>query len=175
MTGNVFRRATLVAALAALAACASTPEPQKVAAHPPQPARDVIAEVRAAGADAGDGVDVTPLRDPVIADLRDAAIRHEAQRAFDQADAALEQALSLTPGDPELTQWRAELALVRGRYDDAVRLASTSWESGPRLGGLCRRNWAAIRIARELSGYSEAATAAAGQIARCTVEPPVRM
>ena len=175
MTGNMFRTTALLAALAMLAACASTPEPRKAATRPPPPERDVIAEVRAAGVDAADGLDVTPLRDPAVTDLRDAAIRFEAERAFDQADAALDRALALTPNDPELTQWRAELALAQGRYDDAVRLANASWETGPRLGGLCRRNWTAIRIARELSGYPDAATAAAAQIARCTVEPPVRM
>lgn len=175
MTGKVFRSAAMVAALTVLAACASTPEPGKITTRPPPPERDLIAEVRAAGTDAGDGVDVTPLRDPVIADLCDTAIRFEAERAFAQADAALDRALALTPSDPELTQWRAELALAQGRYDDAVRLANTSWETGPRLGGLCRRNWTAIRIARELSGYPEAATAADRQVARCTVEPPVRM
>lgn len=175
MTGNVFRTTMLAVALAALAACSSAPAPQKPTTRPPAPERDVLAEVRAAGADAGDGLDVAPLRDPAVADLRDAAVRHEAARAFDQADAALERALKLTPGDPELTQWRAELALAQGRYDEAVRLANASWENGPRLGALCRRNWAAIRIARELSGHPDAADTAANQMARCTVEPPVRM
>lgn len=177
MTRTLFRHATLVMALAVLAGCASTP----TMVHSPEPApvlpeRNVIAEVRAAGDDnASDGLDVTPLRDPVIEDLREAATRHEAARAYDQADAALDKALGLIPNDPELTQWRAELALAQGHYDDAVRLANASWESGPRLGALCRRNWTAIRIARELTGFPAAATAAAAQIARCTVEPPVRM
>ena len=175
MTGNVFRIAVLLAVFATLMACASKPEPRETPRPLPAPERDVIAEVRAAGADAGDGLDVTPLRDPAVTDLRDAATRHEAARAYAEADAALVQALGLTSGDPELTQWRAELALAQGRYDDAVQLANASWENGPRLGGLCRRNWSAIRIARELSGYPAAATAAAAQIARCTVEPPVRM
>lgn len=175
MTGHVFRSVALFAALATLAACASAPEPREAVTLPTAPERDVIAEVRAAGVDAGDGLEVTPLRDPAVSDLRDAASRHEAARAYAKADMALKRALELVPADPELTQWRAELALAQRRYDEAVQLANASWENGPRLGGLCRRNWAAIRIARELTGYSEAAMAAAAQIARCTVEPPVRM
>ena len=161
--------------LAVLAACSAPPAPQKVAPRAPVPERDVLAEVRAAGAEGQDSLDVQPLRDPVITDLREAATRHESARDWKKADAALAEALMLTPDDPDLLQWRAELALVQRDYDEAVRLANASWENGPRLGALCRRNWTAIRIARELTGYPDAATAAAGQVARCTVEPPVRM
>ncbi|MCX7555786.1 tetratricopeptide repeat protein [Xanthomonadaceae bacterium JHOS43] len=174
MTGNVIRSGA-VFVIAALAACASTPPIQSPTAQEEAPPRDVIAEVRAAASAANDGIDVTPLRDPLVADLWEAALRHEAERAFDQAEAALDRALELIPDDPELIQWRAELALVQGRFDDAVRWANASWEKGPRLGGLCRRNWTTIRIARELTGFPDAAVAAGRQVERCTVEPPVRM
>ena len=116
-----------------------------------------------------------PLRDPAIADLRQAAAQHETARDWASADAALEQALALSPGDPELLQWRAELALVQGDYNVAVELANASWEQGPRLGALCRRNWTTVRLVREWTDYPAAAQAAAEQLARCTHEPPVRM
>ena len=172
---HAVRVLTLAAALA-LAACSSPPAPQK----PPQakvetPARDLLAEVRAAGADGEDSLDVQPLRDPVIEDLRNSATRAETAGKFKDADKFLLEALQLTPDDPELLQWRAELALAQDDYEQASTLANTSYERGPKLGGLCRRNWATIRVAREMAGNAEAAAVAQAQGARCTVEPPVRM
>lgn len=166
----------LLAAGVALAGCSGPPTTQNAMTRKtPTPPFDVLAVVRAAGADAQDSLEVQPLRDPVIDDLRQAAARHEAEHDWARADAALEQALTLTPGDPELLQWRAELALVRGDYSAAVELANASWEHGPRLGALCRRNWTTVRVVRELTDYPAAAQAAAEQLARCTHEPPVRM
>ncbi len=167
--------AALAGAALLLGGCASPPV-RPGPASAPAPLRDVLAEVRAAGVETeADGIDVTPLRDPVVDDLRDRAARHEAERDYAAADAVLEDALRLVPGDPELLQWRAELALVRGAWDDAVRLASEAWERGPRLGGLCRRSWTVIRLAREFTGHPDAASAAQAQLMRCTIEPPVRM
>ncbi|HRO86543.1 MAG TPA: tetratricopeptide repeat protein [Chiayiivirga sp.] len=172
---RIGRLAAFVIAALLAGGCAAPqlrPEPAPV----PEPTRDVLAEVRAAGVETdADGIDVTPLREAVVDDLRERAARLEAERDYAAADAALEDALRLAPDNPELLQWRAELALARGAWDDAVRLASESWERGPRLGGLCRRSWTVIRLARELTGYPDAATAAQSQMTRCTVEPPVRM
>ena len=139
------------------------------------PARDLIAEVRTLAAEADDGIEVQSLRDPLVIDLRETAAIYEQAGDFSAADEALIQALALVPGDPELLQWRAELALAMRRLDDVVQLANASWELGPRLGNLCRRNWIAIRLARELSHLPDAAAAAAAQGERCTVAPPVRM
>ncbi len=169
------RLPALAAAMILLVACAGSPPVRVDAESPPEPARDVIAEVRAAGIEALDGVEVLPLADPLVEDLRETAARQERSHAYAEADASLQQALALAPGDPELLQWRAELALALGRLDAAVQLADASWASGPRLGGLCRRNWATIRLARELAGLADAALAATQQGERCTVAPPVRM
>jgi predicted Zn-dependent protease len=118
---------------------------------------------------------VQPLRDPVVEDLRAKAKRLEDARQYSEADKALQQALDITPDDPDLLQLRAEIALQRDDMDAAEQLAYASFELGPRLGGLCRRNWATIRIAREVRGNTEAAAAAGAQGQRCTLEPPVRM
>lgn len=168
--------AAAVALTLALAACSSPPAPQKAATKPAAPAaRNLLAEVRAAGADGDDSLDVQPLRDPEIEDLRASATRAETAARFDEADGYLREALAIAPDDPDLLQWRAELALAQARYDEAVQLASRSYETGPKLGALCRRNWTAVKLAREMTGHAAAATAAAQQAARCTVEPPVRM
>lgn len=169
-------RPLLIALVLALGACSSPPAPQKpVVAKPEAPARNLVAEVRAAGTGSADEFEVQPLRDPVIEDLRTSATQAETAGKFAEADAFVQEALGLTPDDPELLQWRAELALAQGNYERTLQLATISYEKGPKLGGLCRRNWTAVKVAREMTGYAAAAQAAADQAARCTVEPPVRM
>lgn len=166
---------SVLGALVIVSACSKPPQMRQPLVHEPMPERELIAEVRRAGADSEDAIEVHALQDPVIADLLEAAAQQEHANAYDSADAIVRQALELAPGDPELLQWRAELALAMGQLDDAVRLANASWETGPRLGSLCRRNWATIRLARELSELPDAAEVAATQAARCTIAPPVRM
>lgn len=170
----MMKRPSLLLLPLLLAAC-SQPPPAPSAAKPVVPARDLVAEVRAVAADGGDSLDVQPLRDPEVEDLRATATRHEQAREFDQADTALQQALDITPDDPELLQHRAEIALHRAHYERAEQLANISYQRGPRLGALCRRNWATIRLAREMRANPAGATAARQQAQRCTLEPPVRM
>jgi hypothetical protein len=170
-------RKTALAPLAlalALAAC-SPPPAAPATAKIEAPRRDLVAEVRAVAANEASALEVQPLRDPQVEDLRATAARHESSREFPLADKALQQALSITPNDPDLLQYRAEIALQRDDLDAAEKLAYDSFNIGPRLGALCRRNWATIRVAREARGNTEAAAAAAVQAQRCTVEPPVRM
>lgn len=157
-----------------IAAC-SQPPSTPTSAKSVAPNRDLVAEVRASGVEAEDSLDVQPLRDPAVEDLRAAATAHERARRFEQADAALLQALKITPSDPELLQLRAEIALFREQYEQAEQLANASFERGPKLGGLCRRNWTTVRLAREMRGNAAGATAAGAKTQRCTVEPPVRM
>lgn len=177
MTKRAFPRWLLLfALLGMITACSrSVIKPVDSDIEMDAPARDVIAQVREQAAEVEDSIEVQPLRDPLVIDLRDTATEYEKSGDFAAADEALKQALLLVPDNPELLQWRAELALAMGRLDDAVQLANTSWELGPRLGKLCRRNWAAIQMARELSQLPEAAAVAAAQAERCTVTPPIRM
>lgn len=159
-----------------LGACASAPTPPaeragKSAGPPPSA---LVAAVRAAG-QSGVELEVQPLRDPQVEDLRHRAEALEAAGRYREADAALVQALALVPDDPELLQWRAELALLRRAWDEAVGHANASYLRGPRLGGLCRRNWTTIELVRERQQHAEAAEAARRQRESCTVAPPVRM
>ncbi len=178
MTTMVSPRFWLLLVVLGVATACSGPSTRPIAAEGTDlqiPERDWIAEVRTLAAEADDGIEVQSLRDPLVIDLRETAAMHERAGDFAAADEALIQALALVPGDPELLQWRAELALAMRRLDDVVQLANASWELGPRLGNLCRRNWIAIRLARELSHLPDAAAAAAAQGERCTVAAPVRM
>lgn len=170
--------ATAVAACCFLAACSSGPSAPAAAGRPPAVQRadpaSMVATVRDAGR-SGAELEVQPLRDPQVQDLRDEAQAHEAAGRIRDADAALDRALAINTGDPDLLQWKAELALLRRAWDEAEQLANTSYERGPKLGGLCRRNWATIEQARIARGAAAAAADAGAQIPRCTVAPPVRM
>ncbi|MDY0021664.1 hypothetical protein [Arenimonas caeni] len=169
-------RTTLVLALTALlAACATHPAPQaRPAARAKADTDALVAKVRAAGAQ-GVELEVQPLRDPQVEDLRHEAEALEAARKFKSASEVLDLALAIVPGDPGLLQWQAELALQRRAWERAEALAIESFERGPKLGGLCRRNWATIGHARTQRGAVTAAEVAFRQGDSCTVAPPVRM
>jgi Flp pilus assembly protein TadD len=172
----VYARFTVIGLALLLGACASAPAGRGASA--PAAARatpaELVAKVRAAG-EYGHELQVQPLRDPQVEDLR---VRAAAQEQGGDATAAfdtLAQALLISPGDPDLLQWQAELALLRRGWKQAESLAAQSYELGPKLGGLCRRNWATIGYARMMRGAHEAADVAHRQGESCTVAPPVRM
>ena len=66
-------------------------------------------------------------------------------------------------------------ALLQREWMQAEKLAVRSFELGPKLGGLCRRNWATIGHARAMRGAAKAAEVAHAQADSCIVAPPARM
>jgi hypothetical protein len=134
----------------------------------------LLQQVRAAG-QVGDELDVQPLRDPRVADLRTAASQAEAKGDYAGAGRLLGQAALLTPDDPDLLQWQAELALVARDWAQAEQLATRSFDKGPKLGGLCRRNWTTLKLAAEARGDAALLAQAQQRVASCTVAPPIRM
>lgn len=134
----------------------------------------MLAQVRAAGT-LGVELDVQPLRDPQVEDLRASASTAEARGDYAGANRALTMALALSPNDPELLQWQAEMALAQRDWTRASQLATQSFERGPKLGGLCRRNWTTVRLAAEARGDAVAAGQAQQRISTCTVAPPTRL
>ncbi len=135
----------------------------------------LVAEVRAAGRVDADVLDVQPLRDPQIEDLRQTATRLEGQGDYAGAAASIAKALTLQPEDPALLQQAAEFALYRQAWDEAARFATQSFEKGPKVGPLCRSNWTTIRIAADARRDAAGAAAARQRLAACTAQPPVRM
>lgn len=134
----------------------------------------LLQQVRGAG-EVGDELDVQPLRDPRVEDLRHAATQAEARGNYAGTAKLLAQAAQYTPEDPDLLQWQAEMALVQRDWVEAEQLATRSWDRGPKLGGLCRRNWTTRQLAAEARGDAAAAALAQGQVAGCKVAPPVRL
>ncbi|PIX60858.1 MAG: hypothetical protein COZ47_04965 [Lysobacterales bacterium CG_4_10_14_3_um_filter_64_11] len=157
-----------------LVACRSQVEVASVAALAPVDTAALVAKVRAAAA-ADDVLQVEPLRDAQTEDLRLAAQRLERQGDYRAALQRLQQARVLAPQDPTLLQEAAELSLYLADWEQAIALASRSFENGPRLGPLCRRNWTTLQLVREQIGDGEGSASAQAQRQRCTVSAPVRM
>jgi hypothetical protein len=168
-------RILLVAAMAmSLAACSSGGGASTASAPPRMSSGQVLLQqVRSAGT-MGNELDVQPLRDPQVEDLRSEAAAAEARADWGAASLALEKALLLSPDDPDQLQWRAEIARVGHDFARAHQLATRSWERGPKLGGLCRRNWTTMRFAAEARADAAAAAQAQQHAAACAVAPPTR-
>ena len=140
---------------------------------PPDPLA-MVAQIRASS-EGDDDLFVQPVRDPRVEELRASASTLETRGDYKAAAAVVEQALAITPADNELLQWRAELSLLRKRWNDAERQAYEAYEKGTRLGGLCRRSWSTIAHARQARGDDAGADVARRQSQTCVVPLPVRM
>jgi hypothetical protein len=164
-------------ALLALAGCATAPLP---APAPSFDAAAIVASVRAAGESLPTEVEVQPLQDPLVSDLREQARRDEQAGRLAQSAAALDRALAERPHDPALLQERAELALLERNVDAAFDFARRSHAAGPAVGPLCRRSLELLVQAERLraaSGDAGAASRADGyarQRDACTLKPPPR-
>ena len=121
-----------------LGACAtSAPEP----AAPAYDAAAIVQAIRAAGAASATELDVQPLRDPQVEDLRQQAEQLEAKRMYRGAAELLDRALALNASDPALLQERAELAFLLHEPAQAQQHAKQAVELGSTTGPLCRRHW----------------------------------
>lgn len=167
--------ALAIACAVALACAACAPDAPPTPPRPSLPTpQDMLAQVRAAGVDR-DSLDVVPLRDPQVEDLRARAAQREAAGDVAGAAQAIAQALALLPDDPELLQQSAEYALLQGDWSQAGAFARRALERGPKVGALCRRGWATLRFAALAHGDASGAADALRRIDGCTVRPPVRM
>ncbi|RFF29101.1 tetratricopeptide repeat protein [Wenzhouxiangella sediminis] len=120
------------------------------------------------------GLQVYPLRNPAVRELEKAAEAARSEGDFDRAESLLERALRIEDRDPELLQRMAELQLSRGRWEQAESYAMRSWELGPQVGDICRRNWRTMALARERDGDVIKAAQARERVEICPVEPPER-
>ena len=135
-------RSVSAVGLLLLAACTSAPPVQQWSGPAPE---QIVAEIRGAGAFEVGELDVQPLRDPMVEDLRAQATQFENARRYPDAAAALDKALGIAPQDPALLQERAEVAVLQKDLDKAAALARDAYALGGKVGPLCRRHWATIR------------------------------
>lgn len=168
------RVALALACALALAGCAHAPPP---APSPPAPAFDgpaLVRAIRAAGVASKTELDVQPLRDNAVEDLRQQAAAHERAGRIDAAVAALDQALAISPDDPAVLQERAEASLLAGDLDAAQAHATRASTGGTDVGPLCRRHFEMLALIAQVRGDATAATAARARRDACTVAAPAR-
>ena len=121
-----------------LAACTATP-PKAIA--PEFDAAALVQIIRAAGAANATELDVQPLRDPQVEDLRQQATQLEARHMYRGAADLLDRAIRLNAEDPALLQDRAEVALLLHEPQQAQQFAKQAIDRGSTTGPLCRRHW----------------------------------
>jgi len=121
---------------------------------------DVDAVVREPASEDSEGVQVYSLQNPAVKQLVAQAKTAEGAGNLDQASGLIERALRIEPQDPQLLQQMAEIKLQESDFQQALNFAVRSYESGPRVGEICSRNWRTISVAREsLQNTSGAADA----------------
>lgn len=140
---SMTRRLLICTGMLLLASCTSAPPAPEWSGPAPE---QLVAEIRAAGAFEKGELDVQPLRDPMVEDLRMQATQFESARRYPDAAAALDKALGIAPQDPALLQERAEVAVLQKNLDKAAALARDAYALGGKVGPLCRRHWATIRL-----------------------------
>jgi len=121
------------------------------------------------------GVQVFPLQNPAVKELL--ADAGSAQSVGDYGGAAilLERALRIEPRDPEILQSMAEVQLKSGDYEQALNFAVRSYDSGPRVGEICNRNWRTISAARDQLGDRAGSAEALQRASSCISARPERL
>lgn len=144
------RAAVLAITTILLASCATAPpEPEPPAVAARTPAQMLAAVHKAAQGGDDRELNVQPLRDPEVEDLRASAGKAMSGGNPAAAAAALDQALGIVADDPAVLQERAEVALAQGEFDRAEQFATRATGLGSAVGPLCRRHWETVRQVRE--------------------------
>lgn len=115
----------------------------------PEQEPEINTRVRAPASEESAGVQVYSLQNPAVKQLTAQAEGAEKAGDLDQATGYLERALRIEPQDPQLLQHMAEIKLQKQDYQQALNFAVRSYDSGPRVGEICSRNWRTISVARE--------------------------
>ncbi len=131
-------------------------------------------QMRGVGTDTDQGLQIYGLRNPIVTDLMEQALKAERDRSFDRAVRLLEEALVIEPQAPDILQQLAEVKLELGQWDQAKDYAMSSIERGPRVGQLCKRNWRTVAFAHRQLGDADAAGWASARVPLCERTRPER-
>lgn len=163
------------AAMAAALLLAACSRPEDTAINPPVESPEQMLGIIRADDEVSNEVVFQALSDDAVSDLREQARQAEALGDFAAARTALDRALVLQGGDPDVLQQRAELAIRDRDWAVAERLAMQSYTSGAKLGQLCRRNWLTVHYARKAQGQAMDGQLLAKSLGDCTIVPPARL
>lgn len=142
-------RISILTAALLLGACATEAPVDTPAVAVRTPAQMLAAVQKAAQGSDERELDVQPLRDNQVEDLRETAAAATRRGDAVAAAAALDQALAIVPDDPAVLQERAEAWLAAGEFDRAESQALKATQLGSAVGPWCRRHWETVRQVRE--------------------------
>ena len=137
--------------------------------HTPAPVeeREVNVKVRAPASEESAGVQVYSLQNQAVKQLTAQAEGAERAGDLDLATGYIERALRIQPKDPQLLQHMAEIKLQKEDYQQALNFAVRSYDTGPRVGEICSRNWRTISVAREHLRDAHGASEAEARASQC--------
>ena len=133
----------------------------------PEQEPEINTRVRAPASEDSAGVQVYSLQNPAVKQLTAQAEGAERAGNLDQATGYLERALRIEPQDPQLLQHMAEIKLQKQDYQQALNFAVRSYDSGPRVGEICSRNWRTISVAKEHLNDANGAREAEARVGQC--------
>lgn len=133
---------------------------------------EIDARVREPARQDSEGVQVFPLQNPAVKELLADARAAENSGHLEQAVALLERALGIQPRNPEILQHMAEVQLQKKDYQQALNFAVRSYDTGPRVGELCSRNWRTISVARDHLGDPSGSVQAEQRAVNCMNTKP---
>lgn len=151
-----------------LAGCAST-------GTTPTDGDEVETRVREPARQDSEGVQVFPLQNSAVKELLADAGNAESAGDYSQAVVLLERALRIQPRNPEILQNLAEVHLQVQDYSQALNFAERSYDTGPRVGEICSRNWRTISVAREHLGDHPGSVDAEQRASNCMNTRPERL
>jgi len=151
-----------------LAGCAST-------GTTPTDGDEVETRVREPARQDSEGIQVFPLQNSAVKELLADAGNAESAGDYSQAVVLLERALRIQPRNPETLQNLAEVHLQVQDYNQALNFAERSYDTGPRVGEICSRNWRTISVAREHLGDHPGSVDAEQRASNCMNTRPERL
>lgn len=175
MVTNTARWLATLGLLCVLSGCVFWGEPANKQTPTTQDFNPGLAITNIRAAAQTDHLAVVPLRDGSVTDLLAQIATLEKRHGYAEAIALINQARSLQPNDPELTQIKAELLLGQKQLDDALAFARTAHQQGPKVGPLCRRSWALIRFVHQQKSQPAEAKQAEQMLHGCDVRGPERL
>ncbi len=165
-------RASALLSLLMLAACAGKAPPDQPVQQAPIEDSTVQDKVREPASQQRGGVQVFPLQNPAVKELLKQSEQSESAGDFEAAAVSIERALRIQPRDPELLQRMAEIQLQKKDYEQALNFASRSYDSGPRVGELCNRNWRTMSVAQSALGDNRSARMSESRANDCNNQRP---
>lgn len=163
-----FRVFTLLL-VSALGACSwfESTKPEVVVVEPPKPKRNVVAEIRAEAAKAGEILVIMPVQSPAVTALLDKVTLAEQRGDYKLARKLISEAEEIEPTNPLVVQFKAESQLHFESYAMAEILAQKSFERSAQTGPLCMRNWLTIAEARAARADSAGEASARASALQC--------